>query len=171
LQKEATQQRQVFLSQRNDDQNCAHFPGFERAPRLRRGEVTERHIGAAKIVLLRQGADDLPVHFATDHADGGPLQAGYVGDSGSRGCNKQYDGACKDDNGLSLRQVADVASHDGEISLVRRKHLGSLEGAGRFHQLEAYRRIRGGEPACQRRHQFRGLAVQRSHRDGQRRRS
>jgi hypothetical protein len=171
LQKEATQHCQVFFSQGNDDQKCTHLLSFERASRIREREVAERHIGTAKIVLLRQGADDLPVHFASQHSDGYTLQAGDVGDRGSRWRNKQYHGVCQNDDGLRLRQVPDVAAHDGEIGFVRRKHLGRLERAGSFHQLEAYRCIRGGEPACQRRHQFRGLAVQRSDRDGQRRRA
>ena len=78
---------------------------------------------------------------------------------------------CKDDNGLRLRQIADIASHDGEVGLIRRKQIGGLDGVLGLHHLEPYRRVRRSEPACQRRHQFRGLTVQRSDRDGQRRRA
>jgi hypothetical protein len=47
---------------------------------------------------------------------------------------------CEDDNGLGLRQIANVASHDSAFCFARGKCLGGLERAGRFSHLEPHRR-------------------------------
>ena len=121
LREETAQQRQVFFRQWNNEQDRAHFFGVKRPAGLRGREVAERHIGAAEIVLLGQNIDDFPIDFATDHSDAPALQIRDLNDRGSRRCDKQHDGMCEDDNGLRLRQVADIASHDGEVGLVRRE--------------------------------------------------